>query len=310
MNPYLAMALIALAAKAWATFRLKQHWNNSIESKVFLFLLVAAYLQTVCELSNYILLNVQPAHYGLLAMRGYYVFTTLSLIILPMSIGSLVTKRISVFFALSATVLCIAASYLFIFTDLIVAGFSRLEHSYTRIAGPYYWAFQTFALLSMLLSISFLGKSYYATKDEVTRAKSANLLIGFVPLFLTVVSIVFLMRLGIAINAAGLFPLLVSLYLIALAENITTNKVVDMRAYIPWSKKARIMREVLKPLKVVDLSPIDSKELAKKYEQKLIEHAVEIFHDRKEAAKWLNVSQAKISKLIGTRRTEKTTHDL
>jgi hypothetical protein len=302
MNPYLILALTGLAIKLWASYRLKQNWTPSAEGWLVLLFLVVIFTHAILEITTYLLIQSEHTEAFSYLLSGYYAITTSILILLPFSISAILNQKTYKLFIGAAIGGFLLITYLITGTDWIIEDYRRLQYTITRVPGEHYIIFQTIALTSALFCISILIKSHSRSNCQITRVKSDNLMIGFIPLAALVISVIIAMQMGAPINASGIAPLLLSIYAVAMAENIKPSDVVDWTIYIPWSKKARLARKLSKPFRVVNLKQSDSKELAKEYEQALIEYAVEVFEDRKKAAAWLNVSQSKISKLIGKRK--------
>lgn len=305
MNAYITMTLIGLAAKLGAGYALHRYWCNSLAAKLVTVLIVCLVAQSICELSIYAFTDKPDSPFAHLLMEGYYSFSFLLILLFPFVTASATGMNINRYLVVASAIVFVSLVSILFTTQLIVAGVEALDYSLTRTPGPYYFVFQVSALLSALFTIVTLiqARSHYSIH---MRTKATNLLLAFIPVLAFTIFIVFAMQLGFPVNAAGVLPLCLVLHTAALIHNLHDSRIPDYLSYIPWSKKSRIIRDLSKPFRVIDLSPADSKELAKLYEQALIQYAVEMFDDRKAAAQWLNISQAKISKIIGNRRNRRT----
>ena len=190
----------------------------------------------------------------------------------------------------------------FVFTDDFVVGAKLLPQSYTRVPGDYYWVFQLLTLIVLLVNIMVPCWLYYSSTIEIERVRSANILLGVSLISLTLGGVVLLMKLGVPINAAGVLSLALSIYLLILAECFRDNATRDLRVYIPWTRKARLMRRLTKCFTVINAEGVDSREKVKEYELHFLELAEKHHISQVQAASWLGISQAKYSRDIATLR--------
>lgn len=305
MNAYITMTFIGLTAKLIAMHSLTRRWRTTTLNILILGLILSLLAQSVCEFMLYAYADHPESPGAHAAIIGYYCFACIDILLLPFIVTLAIDKQVNRYLAVAAAMTGIMIVTALITSDLIITDVERLKYALTGIQGPYYWIFQIGALLAFFFSAFTLWKGTMSP-DSYKRVKSTNLLLAFLPVLLFGVAVIFFMQAGYKINAVGILPLCAALYITALIQNTGSQAIPDYLFYIPWSKKARIARKLSKPFRVIDLTPSDSKQLAKEYEQALVEHAIEILNDRKKAAEWLNISQAKISKLIGKRRTDDT----
>lgn len=271
MNPYLTIALIGLLLKIWAGFRLHQYWRFGADRVWLLLFLIAAYAQAVIEITGYLFLLDKSAEIITVAMHGYYLTFTLIIVIFPFSVSTIIRNAIHPLFVASAIVVIALFTHLLISTPLIVEGYERTQYAVTRIPGDYYWVFQAMAITMIILCVSLLAQSYRYSNSELIRIKSANLLIGFIPFGIIITCILVGLRMGSTFTAAGILPLLVSIYVVVLAENLRDDRLLDLRAYLPWTRKARLLRRLAAPMRRTGLNHEEVRELAELY-RRTLEH--------------------------------------
>ena len=302
-NPYLYLSLLALLAKIWCGHRLRANWVNSPASYICFIFLLLQYSQTVLEI--YVCYAIAyPGQDMVTILKIYYTLFTASLLFLPILIYSIAYSKYSVNSTIITAAVIVIVSVVTLATDLIIKDASVLSYTMTRVAGPYYGIFQLASLCSMFLALAVALVGYYRCATEINRVKSINFFIGFFPYVLFIVSVILLMALGIKVNAAGLSPVLMSIFLLVLSENVARARILDLRVYFFWTKKAQRIREISRALRFVSQSPDHAKGLLEKYNSSLIDTAEETFayldHGRgrqKHMAAWLGLSESKMSRL-------------
>jgi hypothetical protein len=199
----------------------------------------------------------------------------------------------------------LSVSVVAIQTDLIIQGATILTYTATRVAGPLYGLFQLVSLASMFAALAVAFYVYRGSKAEINRVKGVNFFIGYMPYVLFIFIVITLMAAGIKINAAGLSPLIMSVFILILSENMSLDRVRDLRVYFFWTQKARRVREVTEAMRYVSQSPDHAKNMFEKYNNALLQVAEETFsfveHGRgrqKRMAAWLGIDESKMSRLL------------
>lgn len=229
-------------------------------------------------------------------LRLYHAFVAVYLLLIWVLAMSVVKSRLFLKTTLAVAALALPMVIWFVASDDIVAGSTLLQQTYTRQPGDYYWAFQLIALLSLALCVLVPAVLYHTSEKELHRIKSANMLIGVAGLAFVLVSVITLMQLGVPITAAGILPLVLSLYLLVVAECLRDEFVRDLRAEVPGTQKWREVRALTRHLRVVRGDPVDAKSMSKQFEEKMISTAEQVYESRKDAAAALNISEAKLSR--------------
>lgn len=297
------MALLGLAIKCSAMYVTTKTTSNAPHNNHFIFLLfiIATLSQTLFETIHYLILDEAYQPYQKLIMDGYYISTTATLILLPFSISIIIGSRILPYTKTLAGLLFAATAFTIIATPFIIDGYQSLGYSLTRNPGPYYWMFPAIAITMALLSVTIAIVNYFKNRNEIIRVKCINLLIGFTPLVVIVSSILVLMQMGLTLNAAGVGSVLLSAFVLVMSMNLRKDRVLDLTIYLPWSFKARKIRELSRPLRIVSLSPNTCKDMAKEYDRTMAHVADMMFVKQRDAAAWLGVSDSKMSRLVPRR---------
>ena len=291
-NPYLYMALTALAVKIYIGITLGRHWRPGLD--LFLVFLVCSGLQTLFEITNFILLSANKPMLIDMVMDGYYLTLIATVVLLPFSVAAIIGEKFNAYFVIGAIVVFAMMTVMLLGSNLLIQGYEPITYSYTRVAGEYYWTFQVLILTTYFYNATMLYQAYKATDQELIKVKCANMLFGFVWLLGFVIIIVFTMQFGVKLNAAGIFPIVMSVYLIFMSINIRDDRVFDIRSKLPWTEQYKLIQQVIRPYQYKTVEPIDSKELTKKYNHGLIDIARSTFATPEQQAEWLGVSRTTV----------------
>lgn len=289
------MTLVGVAAKLLALRHLKNHWQPTPAGWLILGLTVALLAQSACELALYAFADSPESAGAYWSMVGYYVFTFATIALLPFIATELAERGINQYLTVIAIAAIAAVFCLLLFTRLIIADVAPVHYSLTRVAGSHYWMFQTSALLAVLFTVVTLARARGAA-DLFIHAKATNLLIAFLPVFLFAVCVIIAMQMGFKVNAVGVLPLCMVIYVIALIQNMQPGCIPDYTIFIPWSKKARLIRSLTKHVRNVYREGMVHN-TKREYQELLIDYALDIYGgNQTKAAQWLKVSQSWISR--------------
>lgn len=295
MNPYLVMTLVGAAAKLLALRHLKNHWRPSLACQLTLGLIMALLAQSVCELSLYAFADTPETGGAYWSIVGYYVFTFATIALLPFIATELSEKGVNHYLTIIAIATIAAIIGLLLFTRLIIADVAPVNYSLTRVAGSHYWMFQTSAILAVLFTVATLLRARHSA-DLFIHARATNLLLAFLPVFLFVVCVIVAMQLGFKINAVGILPICMVIYVMALIQNMHSDSIPDYTLFIPWSKKSRLVRKLTKHVRHVHRQGL-THNTKREYQELLIDYALDIYEgNQTKAAQWLKVSQSWISR--------------
>lgn len=295
MNPYLFMTLIGVSAKLWAFIYLRRRWQPRYLHKLLLGLVLVLLAQSTCELMLYAFAHDPGSTHTYWSLVGYYLFTFGTITILPYVALEVVEGRVNPYLAVIAVTAVATTTTMLLFSRLIIADAVPVHYSLTRVPGPYYWVFQVSALMAVLYTIVTLVTAC-RSQDIFIRAKATNLLLAFLPVFTFAVCIVVLMQMGYKINAVGILPLCMVIYVAALLQHLEDNSIPDYTLLIPWSKKARLVRRLTRHIRQVHREGL-KEDTKNEYQHLLTQYALEI-HDgnQTKAARWLKVSQSWVSR--------------
>jgi hypothetical protein len=289
------MTLVGVIAKLLALRHLKQHWQPSLACQLTLGLVVALLAQSACELSLYVFADTPEAAGAYWSIVGYYVFTFITIALLPFIATELTEKGVNHYLTVVAIAATAAILSLLLFTRLIIADVVPVHYSLTRVAGSHYWMFQTSALLAVLFTVVTLVRACRSA-DLFIQAKATNLLIAFLPVFLFAIFVVIAMQMGLKVNAVGILPLCMVIYVVALIQNMHPDCIPDYTVFLPWSKKSRLIRKLTKHVRHVHREGMVHN-TKREYQELLIDYALDMYDgNQTKAAQWLKVSQSWISR--------------
>lgn len=290
---YLGLTLISLVIKIFVYTKFKQIYNATTHHLLIMLFITILVVQSTFELALYYF-AYQPNELGaLLSLKGYYLCLFGIILCLPYLAIKISGKNIKEYYGVLGIVVYAGFFALIALTDWIIAGtmVEASTQSITKIAGQYYWLFQVSALLSVLFIISTLI-SQFKNKDFIIRTRCINLAIAFIPVFVFSFLIIFIMALGVKLNAVGVLPFCFVIYAAALAHNANAQKQPDYLVFIPYSKKNKILFNTLHDLLYAN------KNVNKKTDEKeLIEYYLsQPGLTQRDVAKILNMSEATLSR--------------
>jgi hypothetical protein len=289
------MTLVGVTAKLLALRHLKNHWQPSLACQLTHGLIVAMLAQSACELSLYAFADTPEAAGAYWSIVGYYVFTFITIALLPFIATELTEKGVNHYLTIIAIATTAAILSLLLFTRLIIADAAPVHYSLTRVPGSHYWMFQTSALLAVLFTVATLARACRSA-DRFIHAKATNLLIAFLPVFLFAFSVIIAMQMGLKVNAVGILPLCMLIYIVALTQNMHPEQIPDYTIFIPWSKKSRLIRKLTQHVRSVYREGMVHN-TKREYQESLIDYALDIYDgNQTKAAQWLKVSQSWISR--------------
>lgn len=307
-NPLIYVSLIALLIKLLGAKILYSRWYPVQAGYLIALLLFGTLLQNAIELVGYYFMH-HPEHALIpYLFRLFYIALTANLILIPLSMAALIFYRLNTYWYHFAAAVFVLLTVLITASDLLIAGFQIIDFSITRLPGEYYFAYQAFILLMLAFTVYILFFAHYFAKDNYNKSKLTNLLIGFLPFALTISAVVISMALGAKLNAAALFPLMFSLFLVVLAYNFGDGTIRDLSIYVPFTKKNRmfcsIVIEVVRHIQFVD-SKIDINQMQLAANKKMIMMAYKMFNGhQRNAAKFLNISESDFSKKLKKYRSQ------
>lgn len=290
---YISFTFIGVIGKLWALTVVKKSWKRSV-----LYVLTAVFIglflaQSTFELMLY--LFSEHSLSGKAALIGYYICAITIISLLPFIIAKLVRYKIHKILTKSIIVLNVLVLFLLAFSNSIIAGVNHTGIALTRVAGEHYWLFQVTVLGSIIYSLFILLRSRKTT-DGFLRVRTNNILLSF-SLFATfIIFIIATMQFFDGINAVGILPIFITLFVMGIVDNICNKHIVDYSYWVPFSKKRREINRLIKPFIEIQSDGLDP-ELKKEYNKMMTQHALKLFNgNQTKAAEWLNVSQSWVSR--------------
>lgn len=122
----------------------------------------------------------------------------------------------------------------------LVAGFTPFQYSILRVPGPYYFLFETYATLYMLMALVSMVYGARRTRPSLARTRNRLWLVGLLPIVLLVIYLVVANHFGWTRLTSTLYlPIAITLFLIVTTYATYEYRLFDIQYYIPWSKVRR-----------------------------------------------------------------------
>ncbi len=290
---YISFTFIGILGKLWALAVVKKSWKQSV-----LYVLTAIFIglflaQSTFELMLYYFSKDSIA--GSISLIGYYVCAIVIISMLPFIIAKLARYEIHKIVFQLAIILNIFILFMLVASNAIIAGISHTGIALTRVAGEHYWIFQVTVLSSIFYTLVILIKCRKST-DGFLKVRTNNILLSFSLFAAFIVFIIITMQFTDGINAVGLLPICITLFVMGIVDNICNKNIVDYSYWIPFSKKRREINKLIKPFIEIQSDGLDP-ELKKEYNKLMTKHALELFDgNQTKAAEWLKVSQSWVSR--------------
>lgn len=235
-----------------------------------LVVVLISYAQSILELYGYYRV-IQPQGVDMtILLKLYHVMVVAYLVLLSTLIIAVITGKINRYMLTIALVIILPTTIWYMAGDDVVAGSVLLSQAYTRVPGSHYWVFQITVLSALAIGLCIPSWIYFKTDSEIERVKSANIIIGVAIVCFVITALIFLMSAGVKITATGVLPIVLAIYLVIVAECLNDDYIYDLRVYIPWTEKARQIRELTKHFRNISSDKIDTKEMSKLYQEKLL----------------------------------------
>ena len=218
---YAIPATLVLGLKALFLFRL----NIKTElSRAFAILCITVVLQNAAEVAAYIAATVSIDLAKNLV--SFYMYATYFLVAAGLHFAlSLTGNSTSWSKAILATL-----PFLFValqFFELSITGWQLIKYALIRVAGPYYFAFELYAIFTTGTGLFLLG--WYSLKGESYDIRTRSMVTFFGALLFSIVSlaIMIMMHIGWEVSTAIALPLCTLVFL-ATAALATRNEILDL----------------------------------------------------------------------------------
>ena len=157
-------------------------------------------------------------------------------------------------------------------TDTVIAGYSFIEYSITAIKGEQYKLFQYFSLANMVIAIVVLSYNYRTATDPKQQLRYAYTFFALIPMILATTAVILLMMAGYRINAAMVFPIASTLFLIISVQGRDSYTASDLRRWLPFTQEYRVRKAVEFALSQYALENIQHDDLMVMLERAMIQY--------------------------------------
>ena len=158
-------------------------------------------------------------------------------------------------------------------TDHILAGASELSYTLTAVRGNYYWLYQVFMVVSIVLTIACLVSNYRDSDEPEQEVRNFYALASMAPLIIVTIVVVVLMKLGFGVNATFVFPIASTAFLLILIKGKYSQSLHrDPRGIVPNSLEARLASIITQANTQYSLEKISHKELMATLEKAVIQY--------------------------------------
>jgi hypothetical protein len=287
------LTIIGFTIKVTALFNTIDDYKNNILYRNLEILIGIQLIQSLGEFFAYTI----PPEFWLADyfLRAYYLTSFITAVLGPIVVAEVIGFHIpKKLIEYSYRTVFIFIIFLF-FSDLIIAGTSHTGINLTRIAGPFYWIFQLTIIGSIFATFYILIKSK-SQNNGLNKLKVTNLAFSFSPYAMFIILIIFLMIFFKGVNATGILPIFMSVFLLSLAHSISSKKVYDLTYWVPFSRRRRLINRLVRPLITASEDGVDTN-IKKEYDAIVAQHALQLFNgNQTKAAVWLKTSQSWVSR--------------
>lgn len=260
-----------------------------IRNKTVTILFVALFALNVCELM--LSLFTTNADGALWWLRLYYVSAIFVVSALLFLGAEMAGKKLHVLIKLLLTAVTFSLVLLAL-TSWTISGAQSIGYSVRAVYGDYYHLLTPFFVFGLVTSLAFLTFGTQQS-DRLEAKRCVAMLIAVIPLALVAVAAIFMMYMGYEVNATCALSLAVTTMIAVLVYTDAKHNLFFIYSYLPWTKEYRHKRELKRITRIAPSfynSGVDARELQKKFEEILINMAIEFTDgNQKQAAELLNL---------------------
>lgn len=218
---------------------------RNAESKVFLAFLFVLALHNVSEV---MMLNYAGPQDGIIPLRSGFLYYTMSIVAMAVLVHLMLVRinssthwtvpveQLKKWIYLPAAVVLVMLWT----TEDMVKGFVPHGYSFTRVPGPLYVWFETYALGYLLASFAILSLAAMYSSNRVHRRKNVITLLGMTPIIALPVAVIVLQKNGINVfNLLLSFPLALTFFLIITAYAIYEHRLFNIFFHLPGTRLHR-----------------------------------------------------------------------
>lgn len=243
MNFYILPALVALFGNLVVIFIARR---AGIRTDYLYSLVVIFATHNVCELLLFLNFS-QPNGLTVHFLSVYYAIT----FVLIATACSLAFKVAEItkndFLNIVEKLIWVGAGiglFLSLFTEEIVSGVRDLSYSSTAIKGDSYWLFQLTSAVTAIGSAAALFKGQLVATDSRQKTRCLFMLSAYIPLVVGALSVLFMMNMGLQINATGILPITISLFIWILVYSERRHRLTDIRRVVPGTRENKVAQQL------------------------------------------------------------------
>ncbi len=239
ITPYAIPAILALIAKGVIYFYARFSETRNLQTALYLLFLFALSIQNLAEITFFTAQAVQLASPpGGIVYFGASILALALLLHLALALAFNWQYRQKSFLSTAAIYApALILEILLWGTSLIVSDFRPFNYTYTKVPGPFYFLFEIYTLGYLIATVLIL---FYGNRTQSTptkRAKNKLMLLGMLPGFAVVATVISLQRTSeAAFNTTVILPVAITFFLAITAYATHQYRLFDIQFYIPWSK--------------------------------------------------------------------------
>ena len=265
MNIYIIPALFALLIKLVI---LVSAYRSIKGSQAFFNIVAVFALHNICEVLAF--LKFGGANFGYVLI-SYYVTSIWALAVVFFYAIDISHYKNSI---LNGTVIAVTAALTLalMFSGLIVNGTQSIDYTITAVRGPFYWAFQLYALTMFVLLLVTLVFGYRRAKDHAVEIQCLTVLFALAPLLLLGCGTMLAMNLGYKVTAAIILPLATTAFLFITLLSESKHRLTDIRRFLPWSPERKTSNEIMDIFTAYSRDAVEYRQAVSQIEKLLVLH--------------------------------------
>ncbi len=295
-------ALTAITAQIWLIARSDQRKLVKNNFPIFIFFTGVLGISLI-EFFTYSSL-ISPS---VLSMKLFYVFCSIALAgLLSLAMKHSGIKKLNnIYSKYINVILCVSFSSLMIFSSTMVQGIESIGYSVTRIPGDLYFITQFYALFLIVTIIFCLIKGAKSPENNFDKKRSKVLLFSTTPFLIIFMLLLFIMAVGIKVNASLIVPLATTYMLLVLINTERKENLFALLLKIPYTSENKSFKKITSNIEYflseTDLGNTASlKSLTNTIEQQIVSIAVQMSNGSQiKAASLLKVSASSICRKKG-----------
>lgn len=245
MNFYFLPALVALLGNLFILIMARR---AGIRTNYLYSLVVVFTAHNICELLLFLNFSLSDANDLTLYLLKIYYAITFALIATSCSLAFQVAEVAkNDFLNISEKIVWFGAGIgivLALITNEIVVEATELSYSFTAMKGDSYWLFQLTAGFTALASAAALFKGLIVAQEKRQKVRCVFMLSAYIPLVAIALTVLFLMNMGLKINATGLLPISTALFVWILVYSERRHRLTDIRRVVPGTRENKVTQQL------------------------------------------------------------------